>query len=170
MRNIEAKFRLADFAAAERIAATLGYVRRGVLQQRDTFFSVASGKLKLREEPDGAALIYYHRDPRPSVMVSDYEIVPVADAARMRAILADALGVIAEVRKQRILMTRANVRLHLDHVGELGDFGEIEAIVGPQAGESVCRAAVDELLRALNLGTADLIGVSYFELLLQRTR
>jgi predicted adenylyl cyclase CyaB len=165
MRNIEAKFRLADFAAAERAAAALGYVRRAVLHQRDTFFAVARGKLKLREEPDGAVLIHYRRDAHADLMTSDYEIVPIAESARIRAMLSDALGVIAEVRKERILMTRANVRLHLDRVAGLGDFGEIEAVVGPAAGESACRAAVDELLAALNVGAGDRIGSSYFEML-----
>ncbi len=164
MRNIEAKFRLADFAAAERAAAGLGYVRRGVLRQRDTFFAVARGKLKLREEESGAALIYYQRGGRDALMVSDYEIVPVADGDRMRAILSDALGVLAEVRKERILLTRGNVRLHLDRVDGLGDFGEIEAVVGPEADEVACRAAVDELLAALRIAPSALIEVSYFEL------
>ncbi len=165
MRNIEAKFRVHDFAAAERAASRLGYARRDTLRQRDTFFTVARGKLKLREESSGAALIYYRRGGQDSLMVSDYEIVPVADPARIRAILTDALGVLAEVRKERILLTRANVRLHLDRVDGLGEFGEIEAVVGPAAAEAACHAAVAELLAALNVGAADLIGVSYFELL-----
>jgi adenylate cyclase, class 2 len=165
MRNIEAKFRLGDFAAAARAAMDLGYARRGMLRQRDTFFTVARGKLKLREEQTGASLIYYRRDAPTALMISDYEIVPVANAGQMRAILSDALGVLAEVRKERILLTRGNVRLHLDRVEGLGDFGEIEAVVGSPDDEPRCRAAVDELLAAIKLTSTDLITLSYFELL-----
>jgi predicted adenylyl cyclase CyaB len=165
MRNIEAKFRIADFPAAERAAGRLGYVRRGVLRQRDTFFAVPRGKLKLREEGEGAAaLIYYRRGVQDAMMVSDYEIVSVAGAERMRAMLAEALGVLAEVRKERTLLTRGNMRLHLDRVEGLGDFGEIEAVVGASADEAACRIAAAELLAALGIAPSALIEVSYFEL------
>ena len=84
--------------------------------------------------------------------------------------LARALGVLAEVRKHRELLTRRNVRFHLDRVETLGGFGEIEAMLGddgPQAsaGAASARAAVGELLEALGIGAGDLIEVSYFELL-----
>jgi len=77
------------------------------------------------------------------------------------------------VRKHRTLLTRRNVRLHLDRVETLGGFGEIEAILGDGgddvsgAGESVdsARTAVDELLRALGVGADELIEASYFELM-----
>ncbi len=61
MKNLEAKFRLLNHAEAQARAAALGYVRRAILNQRDTFFRVANGKLKLREENGGAVLIFYRR-------------------------------------------------------------------------------------------------------------
>ena len=61
MKNLEAKFRLADLVEAEQRAAAIGYTRRAILEQRDTFFRVANGKLKLREENGSAVLIFYHR-------------------------------------------------------------------------------------------------------------
>ncbi len=163
--NLEAKFRLLDHAEAEARAAALGYVRRAILNQRDTFFRVASGKLKLREETGSAVLIFYRRRESASLMLSDYEIVPVADPARWLRILEDALGAIAVVEKVRILMTRDNVRLHLDRVAKLGEFGEIEAVIADGDDPERSRGAVDEILAALGVGQADLIDVSYFELL-----
>ncbi len=164
MRNIEAKFRLKDLGAAEDTATRIGYEPRGVLIQRDTFFNVANGKLKLREEPDGAALVFYRRGAHGALMLSDYEIVPVADPERTRAMLGAALGVLAEVCKKRTLLMRGNLRLHLDRVEQLGEFGEIEAVLGAGAGEPSSRTAVDELLTALGVRRDDLISVSYFEL------
>jgi adenylate cyclase, class 2 len=165
MRNLEAKFHLPDLDRARRAAESLGYRERAVLVQRDTFFRVAAGKLKLREEQAGAWLIHYGRNAAGALQVSTYEIVAVPDASTMRTMLAAALGVIAEVRKRRILLTRDNVRLHLDRVEGLGEFGEIEAVIAPGGDPERSRTAVDELLRALGVAPEDLIEQSYFELM-----
>ena len=165
MKNLEAKFRLLNHAQAEIRAAALGYVRRAILDQRDTFFRVANGKLKLREQNDGAVLIFYRRDESGPLMLSDYEIVRVADPARTLRVLEDALGAIAVVEKVRTLMTRDNLRLHLDRVATLGEFGEIEAVIADGDDPERSRGAVDEILTALGVAPADLIDVSYFEML-----
>jgi adenylate cyclase, class 2 len=165
MRNLEAKFKLSDPKSARKSAAALGYELRGSFAQRDTFFVVPAGKLKLREQADGAWLIHYRRQPARGLELSDYEIVPVVEPAASRAILAAALGTLAEVRKERTLLMRGNVRLHLDRVEGLGEFGEIEAVIGPGESAASYRAAVDQLLRALAVRDAELIELSYFEMI-----
>ncbi len=165
MRNLEAKFRVDDAALARRRAEALGFSMRATLDQRDTFFGVAHGKLKLREEADGAALIRYGRVHHGALEVSDYEIVPVANPRPLRAMLAGALGVLAEVRKQRVLLLRRNVRLHLDRVDGLGSFGEIEAVIAGGEAPELYRIEVGDLLAALEIGTDNLIKKSYFELM-----
>jgi predicted adenylyl cyclase CyaB len=62
-------------------------------------------------------------------------------------------------------MMRDNVRLHLDKVTRLGDFGEIEAVIAEGDDPERSRDAVNEILDALNVAKADLIDVSYFEML-----
>jgi predicted adenylyl cyclase CyaB len=168
MKNLEAKFHLGDLAHAESRAIALGYTPRAILNQRDTFFRVAEGKLKLREENGGAALIFYRRSGSGSLMLSNYEIAPVSDPATTRHILDTALGTLATVEKVRILLTRGNIRLHLDRVASLGEFGEIEAVIPDGDDPELSRAAVDELLAALEIIPADLIDVSYFEMLARR--
>jgi adenylate cyclase class IV len=171
MRNLEAKFRLSDLEAARAAALALGYTIRARFTQRDTFFVVAHGKLKMREQPPDAWLIHYERDREDGLMLGRYEIVTVTDPGRTREMLAHALGVLAEVRKDRTLLMRRNVRLHLDSVMTLGSFGEIEAVLGEGEGDtsaSFARSAVGELLGALGVGAGELIEVSYFELMTQR--
>ena len=168
MKNLEAKFRLADLVRAESRAIAIGYTRRAKLNQRDTFFRVADGKLKLREQNDGAALIFYRRDESGPLMLSNYEIAPVSDPATTCHILDAALGTLAIVEKVRILLTRDHIRLHLDRVASLGEFGEIEAVIPTDQDPELSRAAVDELLAALGIVAADLIDVSYFEMLARR--
>jgi predicted adenylyl cyclase CyaB len=167
MKNLEAKFRLSNHAEAEARATALGYTQRAILHQRDTFFRVANGKLKLRQENGSAVLIYYHRTESGPLMLSNYEIVKVADPPRTLRILADALGPIAVVEKVRTLMMRDNVRLHLDKVARLGEFGEIEAVIADGDDPKRSRGAVNEILATLDLGKPDLIEVSYFEMLVK---
>jgi predicted adenylyl cyclase CyaB len=169
MRNLEAKFRLDDLNQARERAIAIGYEPRSVLRQRDTFFRVASGKLKLREggEDSPTILIHYGRKETDALQLSNYEIVPIPDAANTRAMLTAALGVLAEVRKERVLLMRANVRLHLDRVEGLGEFGEIEAVIAEGDDPETSRAAVDETLAALQISRDDLIDISYFELAAQ---
>jgi predicted adenylyl cyclase CyaB len=168
MRNLEAKFRLSDHELAYERAAAMGFEPKGVLIQRDTFYLAANGKLKLREQDNGAWLIHYRRGDQRELQVSDYTLVPVSEPPAMRALLTDALGVLAEVRKERTLMLRRNVRLHLDRVEGLGDFGEIEAVL--QAGDSPLQfqEEVAGILAGLGIATKDLINVSYFELMQSR--
>jgi predicted adenylyl cyclase CyaB len=82
--------------------------------------------------------------------------------------LASALGIMAEVRKERTLLMRGNIRLHLDRVEGLGDFGEIEAVLESGEIAEANRVAVREILSTLDIGERDLIGVSYFEMMLNK--
>lgn len=164
MFNLEAKFRLPDHAAAQAAAIAIGYRPEAVLNQRDTFFVVATGKLKLREEDQRSYLIGYGRVERDGLQLSDYQLVPVPDPAAMRTLLAGTLGVLAEVRKRRTLLLCRNVRLHLDVVEGLGLLGEIEAVVPDGGDPEAERAFVDTTLAALGVGRAQLIEGSYFEM------
>jgi predicted adenylyl cyclase CyaB len=168
LKNLEAKFRLLDLVEAEQRATAIGYTRRATLEQRDTFFRVANGKLKLREESGSAVLIFYHRIESKPLMLSNYEIVQVAEPARTLRMLEDALGTLAVVEKVRTLMMRDNVRLHLDRVARLGLFGEIEAVIADGEDPEKSRGAVDEIVAKLGATASDLIDVSYFEMLAAR--
>ncbi len=165
MRNLEAKFRLPDLVSARKAAEAIGYRYRATLIQCDSFFAIPHGKLKLREEPEGAALIHYRRDHDAALELSNYSIVPVANPVELRTMLEAALGTIAVVRKRRTLLMRENIRLHLDEVENLGHFGEIEAVIPENEDPERYRPAVEEILAALGLAPSDLISVSYFELM-----
>ncbi len=167
MQNLEAKFKLPDLDRSRAQAESIDYRFKATLLQRDTFFRVSQGKLKLREEESGAYLIFYGRQDSEHLKLSRYEIVPISEPEKTRAMLTEALGTIATVRKTRILMMRDHIRLHLDRVEGLGEFGEIEAVLGEHADVEASRPAVDELLRALGVKSDNLIAESYFEMLLR---
>jgi len=165
MQNLEAKFKLDDLERAQKQAEAIGYRYTATLLQRDTFFRVAKGKLKLREEQSGARLIFYGREDSRALKLSSYEMVSIAEPEKTRAMMTQALGSIATVTKTRILMMREHIRLHLDRVDGLGDFGEIEAVLGEQGDPEGSRPAVDQLLDALGINRDHLIAISYFEML-----
>lgn len=164
MRNVEAKFRLNNLEEVRERALSLGFTEHGVIRQRDTFFRVAHGKLKLRDQGERAELIWYERSAEAGSMLSDYSIVAIADADSMRRVLEASLGVLAEVRKERTLLMRRNIRIHLDRVEGLGEFGEIEAVLADGDSVESMRSEVDELLRGFGVAHGDLIAVSYFEM------
>jgi predicted adenylyl cyclase CyaB len=168
MRNLEAKFRLNNLGEARERAEAIGFSYRATLVQCDTFFAMPRSKLKLREEADGAWLIDYQRDHDGALELSNYAITPVADPVSAKAVLDAVLGTIAQVRKRRILLVRDNIRLHLDEVEGLGQFGEIEAVVPEGATAEIYRPAVATILTALAVEHDELVGVSYFELILTR--
>jgi predicted adenylyl cyclase CyaB len=164
MRNVEAKFPLSDLAATFDRAAAIGFEYAGTLIQHDTFFVVSNGKMKLREQPDGAWLIHYQRHREHGLELSNYEIVAVAESFKLRRLLSAALGVLAQVQKRRLLLRRANVRLHLDQVDDHGQFGELEAVIDEGQDLGDARSNVTTILQALGIPFEQLIKASYFEL------
>jgi predicted adenylyl cyclase CyaB len=165
MRNLEAKFPLANRAVARQRAEAIGFKVIGTLIQHDTFFSVPNGKLKLREQSDGAWLIHYSRTDADELQLSRYQIVAVSEVTKLREVLASALRVLAEVQKTRTLLRRANVRLHLDEVEGRGVFGEIELVLNDGENPADHRIEVREILAALQISPDELIDQSYFELM-----
>src|SRR4051794_30087042 len=128
-RNIELKASDPDPERSLAVVLGLGARDRGVLKQRDTYFRVEMGRLKLREEePGGATLVQYDRVDADEARESRYRLVPVEDPKALCAALEASLGVLAVVEKQRHLLLWQSVRIHLDRVKDLGNFVELEGV------------------------------------------
>jgi len=165
-RNIELKARYADLADAAARAMAMGARSAGELVQIDTYFHVPHGRLKLREiEGSGAELIWYDRPDAAEFRVSDYYVIPTADRQTKKQALTAALGVLGEVGKRRTLLLWHNVRIHLDHVENLGSFVEFEAVISDDADEAVSHDRLATLSVALGIVPADRVAVSYGDLL-----
>jgi predicted adenylyl cyclase CyaB len=163
-RNFELKAPVADLEAARAIAASLGATDSGTLSQRDTYFSVPQGRLKLREVPGRAAeLIFYERPEDAAQRWSEYRISSVDDPAALRAVLAAALGERGVVVKQRQVFLWNGCRIHLDEVENLGTFVELEVVSkGDPANDQERMRA---LMVAFGLHDKDTIRASYADLL-----
>ena len=166
MQNVEIKARCSDLQAAEETARRLGARFQVRMRQVDTYFRVRRGRLKLREFDRGESqLIYYERPDAPGSRLSDYELVPVADGAALKAALQRALGVRCVVDKRRTLYLYDEVRIHLDQVEGLGAFIELEGVLSPSAARHKVEEKVAWLSAELGIQEADLIAGSYADLL-----
>jgi homotetrameric cytidine deaminase len=165
-RNVELKARDPDPARTLERALEAGAEERGVLRQRDTYFAVTHGRLKLREEPEGATLIAYERPDAGAERVSDYRLVPVPDPEALRAALAAANGVSVVVdKRRRLLLWEQTVRIHLDEVDRLGSYMEIEAVAEPGSDLARERDQVARLRALLQIGDDALVEGSYADAL-----
>ncbi len=166
MKNIEVKARFADLSRARDIARRLGARKAGIFRQVDTFFRVSSGRLKLRQnEPGENEIIFYQRPDQAGARASDFDVVPVTEPERLRALLSAALGALLEVRKQRELWLLDNVRIHLDTVDELGPFVEFEVEVDADHPEARCWEQARRLMQEFGLAEGDLVAGAYADLL-----
>jgi adenylate cyclase, class 2 len=111
-------------------------------------------------------LVWYLRPDAAATRASDYTLMPVADAATLKAVLTAALGVLVVVEKRREVYLHRNVRIHLDQVEQLGEFLEFEAVLGPGDDEVANAELVRQLSRRVAVSPAMLIDGSYSDLLL----
>lgn len=167
--NVEIKARAADFESQQSIAASLSTDGPELIVQRDTFFHVPHGRLKLREFADGTGeLIQYSRADQAAAKTSSYTRVETATPEPLRESLSAALGVRGEVRKRRWLYLVGQTRIHFDDIEGLGQFIELE--VDLHEGQSIeeGRRIADALTAQLGIADADLIDRAYIDLLLAR--
>jgi homotetrameric cytidine deaminase len=164
-RNLELKARDPHPARTLELALALGAEDRGEIAQRDTYFTGARGRLKLREqEPGDDELIQYRRSDLDEARESDYRRVSVAEAAALREALHEAYGTLVVVDKRRRLLLSDNVRIHLDEVEGLGSFVELEGVLGRGAHPREELKNVERLRARLEIG--ELEARSYSDLLL----
>ena len=165
MRNIEIKTPLPDPAATRSRLVPLGAEFTWERRQRDVFFPVPEGYLKLRRvEGEAPELIAYVREAGTGPRASDYDIAPGGDGALLERVLTRALGVRGVVEKTRELWMWKQTRIHLDTVTGLGDFLELEAVVRGISPEEA-RAQADHVIDALALDPAIFNDRPYLELL-----
>jgi adenylate cyclase class IV len=167
--NVEIKASIPSVDALLPKAAALADGAVQVLDQDDTFFRVASGRLKLRQFGDRSAeLIHYHRPDTAAAKVSDYLRVPVSDPDGLRAVLHRGCGTLGRVHKRRWLLLAGQTRIHLDRVQDLGDFMELEVVLRPDQSPAQGRDLAERLMLELGLGAAPRVAGAYLDLLAAR--
>jgi adenylate cyclase class IV len=168
-RNVEVKARIASVGALLSRARALADGPEQRIEQDDTFFACAHGRLKLRDFGDGCGeLIHYERADAEGPKLSDYVRAPTSDPAALREALARAHGVVGRVRKSRWLLMAGATRIHLDRVEDLGDFMELEVVLRDDQSVADGEAIAESLMAQLGIGDDQRLAGAYLDLLRAR--
>jgi predicted adenylyl cyclase CyaB len=126
--NIEFKVITNRLEAAEQQLLTRAPRYVGEDHQIDTYFNVATGRLKLREGNIEHSLIYYERENTSNVKQSNVILYNHQPDKHLKALLEKVHGIKTVVDKKRKIYFIDNVKFHFDRVEGLGTFIEVEAI------------------------------------------
>ena len=165
-RNVEIKARVPDLAALRKRVVEVSASGPELLVQRDTFYTVLQGRLKLREFGNGTAeLIYYKRPDKPGPKTSKYTRTQISDAPSMRELLGQVLETKAVVAKRREVFLAGRTRIHLDEVDGLGTFMELEVVLAEDETDSDGERIASNLMERLGVRQEHLIARAYIDLL-----
>ena len=168
-QNLELKARISSVSEADRIARRLNAQVKGILHQRDIYYKVSQGRLKLRIINNSSAeLIFYNRPNKKGSRYSEYFILPVYDAKLTNELCTSAFGQKVVVEKKRRLFLYKNSRIHLDEVRGLGTFIEFEVI--EKHGKRQAQKLLALLATEFGIKPATTIAVSYSDLVFNGKR
>jgi predicted adenylyl cyclase CyaB len=141
----------------------------GADHQVDTYFRIASGRLKIREGRIENSLIFYKRSNSARARRSTVDMMLLPRRNSVRAILSHALPVLAVVDKQREIFFVGNVKIHLDRVRGLGKFVEVEAMT--RSGDILkVRAQAAKFQKLFGITSAEIVPLSYSDMILKKRR
>ena len=164
--NIEIKARARDFEEIRRRAESLSDTSVDVIPQEDTFFNTGKGRLKLRILAlNRGQLIYYTRPDQEGPKRSEYHIYETSDPENLRRVLELAYGIRGVVKKTRYLYLVGQTRVHLDDVEGLGQFMELEVVMGEGQSDAEGQVIAEDLMSRLGVERGDLIEGAYMDLL-----
>jgi adenylate cyclase class 2 len=165
LKNLEFKARISDPEEKEQRLLTMKPVFKGIDNQVDTYFKIASGRLKLREGNIENALIYYERPDLKDIKQADILIYKHNPDKSLPEILERTLGIRVIVEKKRKIYFIENVKFHFDTIKNLGTFLEVEAI--DETGKIPAEKLLEQCrywFEFFGLTKADLINKSYSDM------
>jgi len=165
-KNVEIKAYATDFIGQSEIARSLSGDEPEVISQKDIFFNVPKGRLKLRLlAQDRAVLIYYNRSNHQGPKLSHYEYSETNDPEGLERLLTSAYGVKGTVIKTRYLYVSGRTRIHFDKVESLGGFIELEVVLSDSENLVDGEKEMQKLMDGLGIKQNQLIEVAYVDLL-----
>jgi len=156
--NLELKIRLDSFIEVKEHLNKIKAEYKGILNQRDVYYTSISGLLKLRTVNGSQELIRYNRDESGNNRFSDYHVMHI-NAPDAESFFNEILASETVVEKQRELYLFDNTRIHLDMVEGLGNFLELETLVISSKEDAEKRFA--RIVELLKLDLSKQIKASY---------
>ena len=165
-RNIEIKARVSDRIKLSRLAGEISSSPAVILIQKDIYYNIKSGRLKLRIINDEKAeLIFYTRENIKGPKYSTYSIYETKNHEGLDLILGPALGRIGIVEKTRKLYMLGQTRIHLDDVKNLGFFVELEVVLRENQNNQEGIEIAGSIMNRLGILNNQLLELSYIDLI-----
>ena len=168
--NFEFKARTTSNSELEKLVQQKEHIYKGLDHQKDTYFNVNNGRMKLREGNIENALIHYERKNEAGPKQSNVLLYQHEPDAALKGILSKALGILIVVEKKRKIYFIDNVKIHFDEVAHLGNFVEVEAIdktgsIGLKKLKEQCSFFID----LFKINEDQFISESYSDLLVKKS-
>lgn len=165
-KNFEIKCRIRNLSAIKEILVSDRKYKYSFEKQRDIYYKVKSGRLKLRIINEKISdLIYYNRKEQNRERVSNFVISSTNNFKELNFIMTEQFEVMVIVNKKREIFVKDNIRIHLDTVNKLGKFLEIEIMFKDL---KKAKKLMEELKDLLRLNPKDFIKSSYSDLLINK--
>lgn len=166
-KNIEFKAYFPGITKARSICQSIAAELLCQHEQKDTYFMVSKGELKLRQNREGDVfLIHYSREDSPTLKESSFEIVSISKnkASLLYKILKDSLGILTVVEKHREVYKFEMAIINIDKVKEVGNFIEVEVEVNHSNSNKKAFQLAERLKDAFEVTSADIIPWSNLEM------
>ena len=164
--NLELKIGVTSHQSIKKILLQIGAENKGMLNQKDVYYSVPNGLLKLRIENGNESLIVYNRNENDKSRWSDFEVLKFING-KGEKFFSKLFDVEIIVKKERELFYYDDTRIHLDTVNYLGKFLELETLV--INGKADAKKRFAKIIRLLKLDESKQIRKSYRDLLMNKT-
>ena len=165
--NIEFKAKTNNSIALEQKLLLLNPQFIGEDHQRDTYYDVQIGRLKLREGNIENALIWYQREDVAGAKQSDILLYKHAPDDALKQILTKVHGIKIVVDKIRKIYFVENVKFHFDRVEGLGLFIEVEAIDSTgEIGLEKLKEQCDFYINYFDIQQSDFMHKSYSDMMM----
>lgn len=162
--NLELKIKCESHAPLLRSLKKISAEYKGLLVQKDIYYKVKNGLLKLRVEGGTYTLIKYLRDEKGKRW-SNYELLKL-EGKNPEKYLGSLFDIAAVVEKKRKFYLYDNTRVHLDEVKNLGKFMELETLLVGNKKDAQKR--FDKIVELLDLDLSKQIRSSYKTLMTGR--
>lgn len=167
--NIEFKAKAEDNTALEEKLLSLKPIYIGEDHQKDTYYDVNIGRLKLREGNIENALIWYQREDIAGAKQSDILLYKHSPDEALKKILLKMHGIKIVVDKIRRIYFVDNVKFHFDRVEGLGNFLEVEAIDSTgEIGIERLKQQCDFYINFFEIKANDFMKISYSDMMMNR--
>ena len=164
---LELKARVGDHEFLRKKLSALGAQYVGTFRQKDLYFKVPEGRLKLREVKDDRTveLIYYERENIRGPKRDDAFILKIKEPEDLKKILKKILTPLIVVEKVREIYNYQGTQIHLDTVKKLGKFVEFERQTSDDPkGVEKDRGILEKLMKKLEIEPSNLETLSYSDL------